>query len=311
MITKITTAGMTHDEWLAKRRESIGGSDAGALLGLNKFTSPYALWAEKTGKVVPKDISDREAVRLGHDLEDYVAKRFTEATGKKVRRENHFILNDEYPFAHALPDRMVIGEDAGLECKTTSSWEIVRQCEAGQFPDAWYCQTMHYMMVTGARKWYLAVLCFGRGFYWFEIERSDNEIKALAEAEALFWRHVKDEVPPPADGTESTQEAIRAIYAESSGTSVDLTAVQTALREYAALGKQIDELERLRRTAQAIVQNYMADAERGDCPGYHVSWKTQTRSTFDRKKYEAAKGAIPAEFFKQTSSRPFKVTPVA
>ncbi|MBQ2486745.1 MAG: YqaJ viral recombinase family protein, partial [Ruminococcus sp.] len=190
MITKICTSDMTHEAWLAKRRESIGGSDAGALLGLNKYKSPYALWAEKTGKVVPEDISDKEAVRLGHDLEDYVAKRFAEATGKKVRRENHFIFNDLYPFAHALPDRMIVGESAGLECKTTSSWEIIAQCREGKYPDQWYAQVMHYMMVTGAKKWYLAVLCFGHGFYWFEIERSDNEIKALAEAESLFWRHV-------------------------------------------------------------------------------------------------------------------------
>lgn len=76
MITKTTTVGMTDEQWHAERRKSIGGSDAGTILGLNKYSSPYALWAEKTGRVTPEDISDREAVRLGHDLEDYVAKRF-------------------------------------------------------------------------------------------------------------------------------------------------------------------------------------------------------------------------------------------
>ena len=92
MITKTTTVGMTEEQWHAERRKSIGGSDAGTILGLNKYSSPYALWAEKTGRVTPEDISDREAVRLGHDLEDYVAKRFAEATGKRVRRENHFLV---------------------------------------------------------------------------------------------------------------------------------------------------------------------------------------------------------------------------
>ena len=310
MIEKISTLNMTRDDWLAHRRNSIGGSDAGALLGLNKYKSPYALWAEKTGKVVPEDISDKEAVRLGHDLEDYVAKRFAEATGKKVRRENHFIFNDLYPFAHALPDRMIVGESAGLECKTTSSWEIIAQCREGKYPDQWYAQVMHYMMVTGAKKWYLAVLCFGHGFFWFEIERSDNEIKALAEAESLFWRHVVNDTPPAVDGTESTAEAIKTIYAESDGRTTDLTAVRTAISEYNQIGKQIKELQALQNNAAAIVQSFMATAEQGVCDGYKVSWKTQTRNTFDKKRYEAAYGAIPKEFYKASTSRPFKVTEI-
>jgi putative phage-type endonuclease len=310
MITKIATSAMTREEWLAKRRESIGGSDAGAIPGLNKYTSPYAPWAEKTGKVVPEDISDKEAVRLGHDLEDYVAQRFMEATGKKVRRDNHFLLNSDYPFAHALPDRMVIGESAGLECKTTSSWEIVQQCRAGKFPDAWYCQIMHYMMATGAEKWYLAVLCFGHGFYWFEVERNEDEIHALAEAEERFWGYVVNQTPPPVDGTESTAETIKTLYAESDGGTMDLTAVRTALQEYMALGKQVKELQALQNNAAAIVQSFMATAERGVCDGYNVSWKTQTRSTFDKKKFESVRGAIPTEFYKTSTSRPFRVTAV-
>jgi putative phage-type endonuclease len=311
MITKICTSDMTHEAWLAKRRESIGGSDAGAILGLNKYTSPYALWAEKTGKIIPEDISDKEAVRLGHDLEDYVAKRFAEATGKKVRRENHFIFNDLYPFAHALPDRMIVGESAGLECKTTSSWEIVQQCRAGKYPDTWYAQVMHYMMVTGAERWYLAVLCFGHGFYYFTIERDEDEIRALADAERDFWQHVQDRQPVAVDGSEATAEAIHTIWADSSdGTSVDLSGVSSALQEYSYWKDRADEAKQRQNEAAAQIQSYMMDAERGTCEGYRVSWKTQERATFDRKRYEAVNGTIPPEYFKKSSSRPFKVTTV-
>ena len=101
MIRKIPTATMSKEEWTALRSTTIGGSDAAAILGLNPYKSPYALWAEKTGKVIPEDISQKEAVRLGTDLEEYVAKRFTEATGKKVRRENYTVFRDDMPYAHA------------------------------------------------------------------------------------------------------------------------------------------------------------------------------------------------------------------
>ena len=39
----------SHEEWLEDRRKGIGGSDVGALLGLNKYKSPYTLWAAKSG----------------------------------------------------------------------------------------------------------------------------------------------------------------------------------------------------------------------------------------------------------------------
>ena len=103
------------------RSTTIGGSDAAAILGLNPYKSPYALWAEKTGEGSSRRIfPQKEAVRLGTDLEEYVAKRFTEATGKKVRRENYTVFRDDMPYAHANYDRLVIGERAGLEIKTTN-----------------------------------------------------------------------------------------------------------------------------------------------------------------------------------------------
>lgn len=65
---------------------------------------------------------DNEAMRQGRELEDYVARRFTEATGKKVRRANFMYYDEKYPFMLADVDRMVVGENAGLECKTASPY---------------------------------------------------------------------------------------------------------------------------------------------------------------------------------------------
>lgn len=65
---------------------------------------------------------DNEAMRQGREFEDYVARRFTEATGKKVRRANAMFYHEKYPFMLADVDRMVVGENAGLECKTASPY---------------------------------------------------------------------------------------------------------------------------------------------------------------------------------------------
>ena len=42
MIIKKKTAN--HEEWLALRSGYIGGSDAAAVIGLNPYKSPFALW---------------------------------------------------------------------------------------------------------------------------------------------------------------------------------------------------------------------------------------------------------------------------
>ena len=306
-ITRVSTLNMPHEEWLATRRKSIGGSDAGALLGLNDYSSPYSLWAEKAGHVIPEDISDKEAVRLGHDLEQYVAERWTEKTGKKVRRDNNFIYNSEYPFAHASIDRSVIGENAGLECKTTSSWDILQQCRDGDYPNTWYAQMTHYMMVTGADRWYLGVLVLGKGFFEFTIERNQAEIDALADAERNFWRYVEDNTPPPLDGTEATQGALKTILGDSTPGNIDLTGVGNHVTLYCSIKDRIKDLETDLAEQAAIIMQYMNDAEKGSYNNVSVNFKTRTSKLFDRAAFEAANGPIPDMFFKTSISRPFKV----
>lgn len=309
MIKKISTKEMSREEWLKARRNSIGGSDAASILGLNPYNSAYSLWCEKTGKIKPEDISDKEAVRLGNDLEQYVAERFMEATGKKVRRENNIIYNSDYPFAHANPDRMVIGEDAGLECKTSSSWDIAQQLKDGEIPPYWYCQMVHYMMVTGAKRWYLGALVFGVGFFQFTVERNDAEIEALANAESDFWQGVCKHTPPALDGSQATTEAIKTIYKDSApGTAVDLTGVGQHIQFYNEVSKQIRELETIKAEQENIIKDYMGAAEKGTYGDTSISWKTSTRSTFDKKAYEADNGKIPDSYYKTTESRTFRVT---
>ena len=112
-ISIISTKDMTHEEWLQARKSGIGGSDAGAICGLNPYTSPLAVYQDKVSQAVEE--KDNEAMRQGRDLEDYVARRFMEETGKKVRRANVIYKSTENPFMFANVDRLIVGEDAGLE----------------------------------------------------------------------------------------------------------------------------------------------------------------------------------------------------
>ena len=321
-ITKIKTK--SHEEWLELRSHYIGGSDAAAVVGLNAFASPYSLWAEKTGKV--PGFAGNLATETGAYLEEFIAQKFAQITGKKVRKCNHSFLNSDYPFAIANIDREVVGEDAGVECKSTSVLNT-RKFKDGDFPANFYCQCVHYLGVTKKKRWYLPVLIGNSDFKIYQLTRvagdqcpewcessvyiEDAEIAALMTAEADFWELVKTDTPPAVDGTGATTEAIKTIYAESDDSVCDLTAFSANLRQYIALKQQIKELESLMEEAANSIKAFMGESGGGECDGYKVSWKTQTRSTFDRKRFESENPDIDLSgYFKESASRPFKVAEI-
>lgn len=309
-LKKISTVGMSRDTWIDLRRKSIGGSDAAAVVGLNPYVSRYSLWADKRGLLPEKE--DTEAMRLGRDLEDYVAKRFTEETGKRVRRENNIIINPKFPFAHANVDRMIIGEDAGLECKTTSSLNLSK-FKNGEYPANYYVQCVHYMMVTGAKRWYLAVLILGVGFKWFTIERDEAEIQALAASEREFWQLVQSGSSPPVDGSDATTKAMSTIMSENADPDqeCDLFAYEQDLERLEWIKLQIRLLDIEAADIENNIKQFMNTASVGRCSRYTVSFKTQHRTTFDTKSFKRDHAHLDfSRYEKDTISRPFKVSVV-
>lgn len=298
---------ITHEQWLNYRRTGIGGSDAATVVGLNPYSSLYTLYNDKLGLIPVKE--DNEAMRQGRDFEDYVARRWMEATGKKVRRNCYMWRSDEHPFMLADIDREVVGENAGLECKTTSAYNKA-DLEGGEVPLTYYVQCQHYMAVMGFDRMYLAVLVLGVGFYCFTIERDENEIAALIEYEAPFWHMVETKTPPPVDGSESTMDTLAAIYpTETAAGRVQLTGKAAALigdieamkAEYDALGESINR-------AKAAIMQEIGDAEGGQCDGWRVSWKAQTRNSIDGAALKRDYPDIYQKYSKQATSRVFRLT---
>ena len=172
-------------EWLEARKQYIGGTDAAAIVGLSRRKTLLDCWAEKTG-TVPIDDKDSEPAKVGRYLEAYVSQRFTEETGKKVRRVNDTLFHKEFPFIGANIDRRVIGEDAILEAKTTTAW-LAKEWETNEIPQEYIVQCLHYLAVTGALRCYLAVLIGNQEFKWMVVERDEAAIASLVRREVEFW----------------------------------------------------------------------------------------------------------------------------
>lgn len=272
-----------HEEWLAFRRTGIGGSDASTIVGLNPYSSLYYLYNDKLGLLPPKD--DTEAMRQGRDLEQYVADRWMEASGKRCRRNNFMWRNVEHPFMLADIDREVIGENAGLECKTTSVFNRA-ELENGEIPLTYYVQCQHYMAVMGFDAMYLAVLVLNRGFYHFRIERDESEISVLIGAEQDFWlKHIVPRIPPEPDGSEATLSALKQKYPEElDGMILPLSGQSCA--DLAALADLEDAARAIRQAqgeAKARIMAELGDCAFGEAAGWTCSWKSQTRTTIDAK----------------------------
>lgn len=300
----ISTVGMSREKWLEERRKSIGGSDAAGILGLNPYISPLSVYMDKKG--ISPEREDNLAMELGRELEEFVAKKFESETGKKVRRRNAIIRDPRMPFAHANVDRVVVGEDAILECKTTSELNLKRY-KGGEYPPTYYVQVMHYMMVTGAQKAYIAVLIGNRDFRIFEVERNEDEIESLrAQEQAFYENYLLPSTMPDPSGSERDEALLKAEYpVETSDGALDLSDMTACFEAYIAANAQKAVCERIIDKAKQDIEARLGNASTGYCGGHKVTWKTQTRNDIDKAALKDMGIDIP---YKQTTSRTFRFT---
>jgi putative phage-type endonuclease len=320
MITKVKTNN--RKEWLAERKKSLGGSDMGAVLGMNSYTSPVAVWMDKTGRLPEKE--QTEWMRLGTDLEDYVAQRFCEASGLKVVKDNYTWRNSKYPHLHMNPDRRIVGQKAGFEAKIVSQLNE-KKYRGGDFPDSYYAQVVTYLCVSEYDRWYLGALILGEGLRIYQMTRipddtkpdwciasvyvDDEELKAVGDTAENFWGYVERDTPPPADGHPKTGEALAALYPNSNFDAIGIGAFERELDRYFALKAQAKELEEQINGIENRIKAHLGEYERGEGEKYRISWKTQQRTTFDyRRLITDNPGLDVSGYFKTSTSRPFKVT---
>lgn len=296
------------DEWLALRKKYIGGSDAASVVGLNPYSSQYALWCEKTGRT--PGFEGNLATMVGTYLEDFVAKLFMSETGKKVRRKNRMLVNSDYPFAAANVDRVIMGENAILEIKTTNSLPNMNKFKSGEYPEMWYCQMMHYMAVGGYEKAYLAVLVGGREFRTWELKRDEEEIKSLMAAEELFWHFVETDIPPEADGSDATSAALMEAFSPEE-VDIDLMDMESHFARLEQIAELMDDLKSQKEEEENKIKAIMQSATNGHCNGYKCSWKPQTKTTFDAKAFAEAHPEMDlTSYYKTSISRPFRFSKI-
>lgn len=306
MVRKIPIKELSREEWLKKRKCGIGGSDAGAVCGMNPYISPMDVFQDKLSSEI--DEGDTEAMRQGRDLEAYVAQRFTEATGLQVRRSHFMYQSEEYPFMLADVDRLVVGEDAGLECKTVSAYNEDKWKD-GAAPAHYLIQCLHYMAVTGKRVWYLAAVILGRGFQYIRLEWDETMIQNLIAIEKNFWeQHVVPGIMPDPDGSLACDEAIARYFPRAFREQVFLpSSFNEDLQRREELTALMKRLEAEQRQIEQKIKLFLGEHESAENERYRVMWSNVDTIRIDSRRMKEEQPELYQKFTKSTRSRRFSV----
>lgn len=270
---------LDREEWLKIRQTGIGGSDAAAVAGLSRFRSPLQVYMEKLGLTEPQE--ETEAMYWGKKLEDLVAEEFSLRTGMKLRRRNETLRHKDHPWMIAHVDRLIVGEDEGLECKTAGAYKA-DEWQGDDIPWEYAIQCYHYMAVTGYSAWWIAVLIGGNRFIYKRIERDEQIIANLIKIESDFWNnHVLKQIPPDPDGSTASTEFVKSLYPKSNGKALDLPS-ETAkwIEQYHEALEAEKEARERKNEALNRLQMLLGEYEIGRFKDWVVEWKTVERAGY-------------------------------
>lgn len=205
-------------------------------------------------------------------------------------------------------DRLVVGEDAGLECKTASAYNADKWAD-GDIPLHYVMQCYHYMAVTGKRIWYIAAVILGREFTYRKLEWDDELVKQLTAVEEDFWNnYVISGIIPPPDGSGACDEVIgQYFHTAKKGGTVKLVGFDEKLRRREEILSVISKLQDEQKRIEQEVKLFMKDNEFADSRCFRVSWKNIESTRLDTERIKAEKPEIYAGYGKTSHYRRFEV----
>lgn len=304
MITATTDA-----DWREFRRQGIGGSDIGALVGLSRYASPTSIYYDKRGQL--DDRHDTPRLRIGRRMETVLGEEFHDRTGLYVDAQQTLWVHPEHDFARCTVDGFATeGPDVGDEPLGTVQFKTDARYGWDTVPAAIRGQCVWEMGVTGLGHCWLVVM-FG-GFRVDVIEIPfDEEARAdwdymLTAARAFWLDHVVPGIPPPIDDSDATTKALTAVYEPHPNDMKIADRDALDLFHGAALARQRYDAAKANRDKW---DNELRDLL-GECTELVddrgrllASWRPQTAQRLDTQALRDAHPALVATFTRPVDSR--------
>jgi len=283
----------------------IGGSDISAVMGMNRWKTPLQLWSEKTGKIEPKDLSENEAVEMGTELEETVARIFTKRTGMKVRRASKDYKHPVDSFISCQVDRLVEGTDELLECKTASAYKL-KEWEGDEIPAEYILQVQWQLGITGRSIGHIAVLIGGQKFMYKKIEFDLVMFNNMLKQAHTFWHLVQTKQAPIAMGNDSSF-MIELFPKEENEEMQEIQEMNASIALLQQLKATIKDTIEQKDEIEAKLKQVISDNLGIMTDEYRVTWKEQTTRRIDTKSLKESEPDIYDSFLKESSSRVLRV----
>lgn len=280
------------EDWHKLRKGGIGGSDAGAVLGVNKYRSTVDIYLSK---VENKKTEPNDAMLWGTALEPVIREEF-----KKKHLEEYEVFECDYTFKDGI---MLANVDGILFDKNKNEYGILEIKTANQFtakdwsnglvPSSYYVQVQHYLAVTGFKFGVIAVLIGGADYREFYVERNENDIKLINEACTDFWNtYIIPKEIPSADGSDAYSKYQLEIL-EKLDLKNDVVELDEEYDEL--LEKRFDIQERIKTldedlkkiNQQVIDVLSKEEAKYAESESFKVSLVRQERTKVDKKAFES------------------------
>ena len=317
----LSTVSQEEDEkeWLANRTKGIGGSDVGAICGVNKYSSARLIYLKKTGQYQDgeDEFSDAalERMHFGRMLEPVVANEYVRRTGNKVVVSPAMLTHKDYPWAIANVDRLIVNDEGApygiLECKTANEFMDEAWSE-GDIPISYLYQLNWYLWVTGLEYGVIACLVGGNKFYYYEIWRNDELLRdeILPKVDRFWNYHVKNLIEPELTGTDADSESVANENSEVIKGS-EIVLEDETMNELAAIVKEckakIKELEATEKEAANRLKDVLKNNEIGYTKDYIIKWSPRSQSRIDSTKLKEKYPEVYADCVKQINFRVFTV----
>ena len=286
------------------RKSFIGGSDIAAVMGMSRWVTPLQLWSEKTGKVEAPDLSDNQAVEMGIELEESVARLWTKRTGRKVRRAPKNYTHKKFDYMRCQVDRLVEGTDELLECKTASAWKE-KEWEDEEIPAEYILQVQWQLGITGRSVGHIAVLIGGQKFVYKEI-KADPELFAKMLKEAIkFWSMVEMKTPPMAAGDDN--DFIIKLHPENDEQLQEMQEMNDSIALLQQLKEDIKNILEQKDEVEAKLKQVIGDNLGIETSDYKLTWKKQTTTRLDQKNLKEEQPEIYNRYAYTSDSRVLRV----
>lgn len=284
MLKKIEIVGDTEESrrayWLAQRKNFIGASEIGAVLGLNPYNSPLDVYREKRNLVV-KEEGDTGFTRAGKIFEEVIAQQYAIRTGNQVFVDDSIYYNDEFPFLSCTLDRLVetpTGEKGALECKLSveaSLWY--------DGPPAYYRAQVQQQMLVMGLEWIDLAVVFKENerFKYFHIKRNHEFCEKLVNTARHFWyEYVLKGVPPEPTSIDDCRE-LYPTYIDGAFLAVENNPfLIDDLKQLKEVRKQIKSLKKAEENIISKVMKIMQENEKLLYKGQPlITWRTSKDGT--------------------------------